>query len=427
MELQEVKTAAENAVKAWEEAKTTIETVKTEQGELKKKLDAFDLAKLNKCAEDIGKASEQSQQFAAKHAEMEKQIKQLEAAAARPGAPATSEEKAKEIAQKRNKLFNQFAKSRSANKEFFDEWLDAKVTDEGERKALSVGSDPDGGYTVQPEMGGIIVGKIFESSPIRQLASVITIGTDTWEVLTDNDEASSGWVGEAAARPETDTPQLGKISIPVFEIYAEPRATQKITDDSTVDIESWLSGKVADIFSRKEAEAFVIGSGVNKPRGFMTYTAGTDVNLGQIQQVNSQDATDFTYSGLVSLQSSLKEEYQNNATFLTKRASIANLMLILDGNSRPIFNPVFDKNVGLETSIMGRPLRFANDVADVGAAALAMAYGDFRRAYQIVDRQGIRILRDPYTAKPFIKFYTTKRVGGGVTNFEAIKIQKISS
>lgn len=426
MDLQEVKAAAENAAKAWEEAKTSLDGVKKDISSMKPKLDAFDEAKFKKIGEDIDKAVQATEALKGQQAALEAQQKALETAFNRPGAP-TSEDKTKEVAEKRKKLFNQFAKSRSANKEYFDEWLDAKLTDEQERKALSVGSDPDGGYTVMPESGGIIIGKIYESSPIRQLATVTTIGTDAWEVLTDNDEASSGWVGETGTRSETDTPQLGKIVIPVHEIYAEPRATQKIIDDSVVDIEGWLASKVADIFARKEAEAFVVGSGVNKPRGLMTYTAGTDVTLGQIQQVNSQDASDFTYGGLVSLQSSLKEEYQNNATFLTKRASIANLMLILDGNGRPIFNPMFDKNVGLETSVMGRPLRFANDVADVGSNALAMAYGDFRRAYQIVDRQGVRVLRDPYTAKPYIKFYTTKRVGGGVVNFEAIKIQKIAS
>ncbi len=368
MDLPEIKGIAENALKAFNECKDMIEGVKAEQNTLKGKLDAFDQKKFDNIVADVSKAVEAAEALKGKQAALEQQQKQLETAFNRPGA-ATSEDKSKEVAEKRKKLFNQFAKSRSANKEYFDEWLDTKLTDEQERKALSVGSDPDGGYTVMPESGGIIIGKIFESSPIRQLASVITIGSDAWEVLTDNDEASSGWVGETGNRSETDTPTLGKIVIPVHEIYAEPRATQKIIDDSVVDIEGWLAGKVGDIFARKEAEAFVVGNGVNKPRGLMTYSAGTDVTLGQIQQVNSQDATDYTYAGLVSLQSSLKEEYQSNATFLTKRASIANLMLIVDGNGRPIFNPMFDKNVGLETSVMGRPLRFANDVADVGSNA----------------------------------------------------------
>lgn len=430
MEINEVKTAAENALKAFEECKTMIEDVKKDHGKLegtiKGKLDAFDQKKFDSIVADVSKAVEAAEALKGQQAALAEQQKQLETAFNRAGAP-SSEEKSKEAETKRNKLFNQFAKSKSASKFSLEEYIERSVPDEAERKTLFVGSDPDGGYLVMPEFGGIVVGKIFESSPMRQLASQVTIGTDTYEVVVDNNEAEAEWVGETGTRNDTDTPQLVKVSIPVHELSAQPKVTQKMIDDGIIDMEAWLSQKVADIFARTEATAFVTGSGVNKPRGLMTYTAGTDVNTGQIEQVNSGSATDFTCAGLVNLQSSLKEEYQNNATFIVKRASIANLMQVLDGNGRPIFNTMFDKNTGMETMIMGRPLRFANDVAAVSGGALAMAYGDIRRAYQIVDRMGIRVLRDPYTSKGFIKMYTTKRVGGGVVNFEAVKIGKIAA
>ena len=197
------------------------------------------------------------------------------------------------------------------------------------------------------------------------------------------------------------------------------------------DVEAWLAAKVAEEFGRKEATAFVTGTGVAQPKGIMSYASSTastttTVAAQQIEQVVTGDAANFTYDGLVNLQNSLKEAYQPNAVFLFRRASNANIMQIKDGQGRPIFNMAFDKNVGLQPTLMGQPCYYAADVAAIASNALAMAYGDIRKAYQIVDRTGIRILRDPYSGKPNVSFYTTKRVGGGVVNFEALKLAKIS-
>jgi HK97 family phage major capsid protein len=211
----------------------------------------------------------------------------------------------------------------------------------------------------------------------------------------------------------------------VNELYAQPKVSQKMLDDSFIDVEAWIAEKVSEKFGRDEATAFVSGNGVMKPKGLLSYTAGTDITQAQVQQIGSGTSGAFTYAGLVNLQASLKEPYQNNAVFLIQRASNYNLLTIVDGQSRPIFNLSYDKNAGLEPTILGKPVRFAADIPAVGANALAAIYGDVRKAYQIVDRNGIRVLRDPFTAKPHIYFYTTKRTGGAVVNFEAYVIQKL--
>ncbi|MBN9265966.1 MAG: phage major capsid protein, partial [Hyphomicrobium sp.] len=305
-------------------------------------------------------------------------------------------------------------------------YLAKRAESQPELKALSVGSDPNGGYLVMPELGGIIQNRVFESSPIRMLATVTPIGSDALELLQDNDEADCGWVSEGGSRGETSTPTLGKLNFPAEEMYAKPKVTQKLLEDASIDVEAWLMQKVADKFARKEATAFVSGTGTGQPRGLLSYTAGTTITSGQIEQVNSGSATTFTYDGLVDLQNALKEAYQPNAVFLIRRVSNTHLMKIKDGEGHPIFNMAFDRNVGLQPTVMGKPVYFAADVPAVTGAALAMIYGDIREAYQIVDRRGISILRDPYSSKPFVEFYTTKRVGGGVKNFEAVKIGKIA-
>ena len=156
---------------------------------------------------------------------------------------------------------------RSENRDGFDEYLAKRAATDPEVKALVTNSDPNGGYLIMPEMGGIIQTRVFESSPMRQLASVMTIGSDQYEVILDNDEAGSGWVGETAARSTTNSPTLGKLTIFCNELYANPKASQKVLDDSGIDLKAWLGKKVSDKFARDEATAFVTGNGVNKPKG----------------------------------------------------------------------------------------------------------------------------------------------------------------
>ncbi|MBP3958351.1 phage major capsid protein [Gemmata sp. G18] len=429
MSLEEMKPALENALKAFNEYKGVVETIQTKTNTLEGKLDALDLAKFDKIEKAIGDAVELNQKTEARAKALEDNQKALEAALNRGPLGSVTDEKATRI--KFKKAINAFARKDTGqsgkSQLYFDDFVKEEYPNDVELKALSVGTDPNGGYLVTPEMGGIISTKVYESSPMRALASVQQIGSLAYEYIIDNDEAGSGWAGETSSRPTTNTPTLGKITITAHELYANPKATQTVLDDASIDMEAWLAGKVAEKFARDEATAFVTGNGIAKPRGIMSYTSGTDITAEQVEQVNSGSASTFTYAGLVDLQNALKEPYQGNARFLIRRASNAFLLKLVDGEGRPIFNMSYDKNAGLEPTIMGKPVSFAADVAAVASNALAMAYGDFRAAYLIVDRIGLRVLRDPYTDKPYVSFYTTKRVGGAVINFEALKIQKISS
>ncbi len=445
-------------ITAFESGAKAMKALESELLPLKGKLDGFDAAKYDRIQKDIDaalKASEEQKsllsanqkaaenqqtlldEIKATQISLEEKNKLLEAAVNRPVSATTPEQKTLEVRQKANKLFNDFARVQSSTQqtdlaEFAQEYV--KRDDSGlEMKALTVNSDPNGGYLTLPEFGGIIEQYIYETSPLRQLASVINIGTDTYELITDNDQAGWGWVGETQARPDTYTPQLGRMLIPVNEMYAMPNASQKMLDDAFIDVEAWIAGKVSEVFARGEATAFISGTGVNQPKGILSYTQSTGlttqstVAAQQIQTVYSGNATGLTYAGLVTMQNSLKEPYQANATFLLQRASNAAMLLIEDGQGRPIFNMAYDKNAGMEPTIFGRPVRYASDMPAIATNAVAVLYGDFRKGYQIVDRTGVRVLRDPYTNKPFIRFYTTKRVGGAVVNSEAIKSLTVHS
>ncbi len=292
-----------------------------------------------------------------------------------------------------------------------------------ETKLLSVDRDPGGGYWVRPEVSSRIVTKVFETSPIRQFAMVENIGSDQLEILADESEAGSGWVAEQESRAQTDTPDIGKRVIHAHELYAKPRATQKLLDDAGFDVEAWLGRKVSEKFARDEATAFVAGTGVGQPRGFITYPSGTSV--GQIEQIVSGATSALTADGIFDLVYSLKAPYLINARFMAARLTIRDLRKLKDGDGRYLWEPIF--KVGQPASIVGYPIHQADDMPAVSAGLEAIVFGDMKTAYTIVDRKGIRVLRDPYTAKPYVVFYTTRRVGGDVVNFEAIKLQTIST
>ncbi len=297
-----------------------------------------------------------------------------------------------------------------------------------DKKALSVGSDPDGGYLVHPDMSGQLVGRIFETSPMRQYASVQVISTDALEGIHDVDTAASGWVSELGARTETDTPELDRWRIPVHEQYAIPRATQKLLDDAEINAEQWLAEKVADILGRTENTAFVTGNGVGRPRGFADYgdwtTAGT-FETGAIEQFDTGVNGDFAVAPagldiLITALHALQQPYRNNATWFMNRTTLGAARLEKDSNGDFLWMP--SVAAGMPSTLLGYPVANFEDMADyTTTGALAIAVADMRAAYQIVDRAGVRILRDPYSNKPYVEFYTVKRVGGDVINFEAIK------
>lgn len=291
-------------------------------------------------------------------------------------------------------------------------------------KTLSVGSDPDGGYLVTPTMSSKIVQAIFETSPMRQLASVETISSDALELIDDHDQAAAGWTSETGAISDTTTPTLAKRNIPTHELYAQPKATQKLVDDSAIDIENWLATKIADIFSRKENTAFVSGNGIGQPRGILNYAAGT--TWGKIEQINSGTNGQVTADALITLFYSLKDAYSKRASFFMNRTVIQSVRLLKETSTNQyLWQPGLA--AGAPDTLMGVPVYMAADMPVAATNSLSVAVGDFQAAYQIVDRRGIRILRDPFTEKPFVKFYATKRVGGDVINFEAIKLMKLSA
>ena len=290
-----------------------------------------------------------------------------------------------------------------------------------ETKLLASDSDPDGGYWMTAEISQQAVKKIFETSPMRNISTVETISTDALEIPEDLNEADSGWTSERSARTETNTPQIGVRRIPVHELYAMPKATQTLLDDSRIDVESWLSMKIADKMARIENSSFINGDGVGKPRGILTYSAGL-TNPGQVQQINSGSASALTADGLRKLFYALKSSYIPNARWMMSRSAIEEVSKLKDSSGSYIWQPGFQD--GEPQTLLGHAIERMEDMPQVAANSLSVAFGDFRQAYTIVDRMGLRVLRDPFSSKPFVLFYTTKRTGGDVANFEAFAIQK---
>lgn len=290
-------------------------------------------------------------------------------------------------------------------------------------KALSVGSDPDGGYLVTDAMSETIARTIYESSPIRRLARVETISTDALDVIEDAGESGASWTTETGAVSDSTTPQIGKHAVSVHEMYAQPKATQKLVDDASINIEQWIAEKVAEKFSRLEATAFVGGSGSGQPKGILSYTAGT--SWGQIEQISSGVNGAVSSDSLIALFYALKEEYSRNATFLMNRSVLQSVRLLKEATTNQyLWQPGLA--AGAPDTLLGVPVLQAADMPVAATNSLSVAVGDFRRAYLVVDRVGLRILRDPFTEKPFIKYYTTRRVGGEVVNYEAIKLLKLA-
>lgn len=302
-----------------------------------------------------------------------------------------------------------------------------------ERKALSAGSDPDGGYLLPTPTVGRMVKKVYEQSTMRQLANVLTISTDALEGIVDNDEADAGWVSEMGTRTDTDTPQVGKYRIEAHEMYAQPKVTQKLIDDAATDVEAWLADKVADKFARVEGTAFWTGDGVGKPRGLAAYaTAATGDGSrawGTFEHVITGANGDFHSTKADPLQDLLgafKDQYLQNASFAMRREVRTKIRKLKEATSdRYLWEPSLQ--AGQPDRLLGYPVRIDQYIPALAKDSLSLAFGDFREAYTIVDRIGVRTLRDPYTAKPYVRFYSTKRTGGGAVNFEAVKFLKFSA
>ena len=284
-----------------------------------------------------------------------------------------------------------------------------------QQKALSVGNDPDGGYLVPTELSNRIITKVFETSPIRQIATVVTVSGSEVEFLLDADEAGANWTDETSPRPETKTPQLGKKRIVVHNLAANPLATEQLLEDSALNVETWLTDKLSKRFARAEATAFVLGSGVGQPMGILTYATSTQGSA--VQRIKSGAVTGLTTDALLELVYSLKAAYRSNASWLMPRSVQLKIRQLKDDRGNYLWQPGIA--AGQPDRLLSFPVYDAEDMPGMAAGSLSIAFGDFREAYTIVDRFGIRILRDPYSKKPFVEFAAKKRVGGDVVNPEA--------
>jgi len=300
---------------------------------------------------------------------------------------------------------------------------DIKLITPDNLKALEVGIDPFGGYTVTPVMMNRIVKRLYEMDPIRQLATVESITTGAAEWIVDWGDAESGWEGETETGAKTGTPEFYKKRIPIHTMYAKPKATQTVIEDSGINIENWLADKVTNRFNRREGVAFVQGAGTNTPRGFLTYPDGT--NFGQIERVGMLHATQVTADGYIKVKYSLIEQYLNRGTWLMNRLTVADTMYLKTGAGEYIWKPGLSEEKF--SSILGLPVRMSTSMPLTGTAAnLAVALADWAEAYTIVDRLGITVQRDPYTSKPYVEYYTRKRLGADVMGFQAIKLGRMS-
>jgi len=320
------------------------------------------------------------------------------------------------------------AESLIAYNENFEHALRRGKLTPDQEKALAVGQDPDGGYWVSPDKSGEIVKIVHETSPIRQQCSVVQIGTDALEGTRDLQQGAASWVTELESRTESSTPQIEVWRIPVHELHAQPAATQKMLDDAQFDVEGWLADKTAEAFMLAENTAFVSGTGVGKPRGFTTYAAGvpSSTTFEVIEQVGTgtSAAFDATTPGDVfhTTIGKMKQPYLAACRWGMNRTTLAETRKIKDGDGTYLWEKSFQANQPF--ILLGYPVDMFEDMAAIAGNSLSIAFANWRRAYTVVDRIGIRVLRDPYTSKPKVLFDTTKRVGGDVTNFEAIKLIK---
>lgn len=302
-------------------------------------------------------------------------------------------------------------------------------------QAMSVGSDADGGYTVPADMTGRLVQRVYDLSPIRQISAVMAIGSDALEGLLDNDEAGVAWVGETDPRTETGTPTLGKYRIAVEEMYAYPRLTQKLLDDSAVDIEGWLNSKVGDRMARFEGTAFTVGDGMNKPRGFATYTTAATADgaraWGVLEHISTGVNGAFAAGAtapdvLINLVEAVKDGYREGCRWVTRRSVISLIRLFKEATTNAyIWQPGLQQ--GQPPTLLGYPVTKAEDMPALAAGSLSMAFGNFAEGYQIVDRLGLRVVRDNITQPGFVKFYIFRRTGGAVLNSEAIKFVRFGT
>jgi HK97 family phage major capsid protein len=297
-----------------------------------------------------------------------------------------------------------------------------------EGKALNTAVNAEGGYLVDPQTAEMIQGVLRGASSLRAVANVVNVEATSFDVLVDHTDVGAGWATETASTTETDTPQIERISIPLHELSALPKASQRLLDDTAFDIEGWLAGRIADKFARAEASAFVSGDGVDKPTGFLTHSTVDDASWswGNLGYVITGTAGDFAAvnpaDAIVDLVYSLGARYRANASFVMNSKTAGAVRKMKDADGRFLWSDGLA--AGEPARLMGYPVLIAEDMPDIATDAMAIAFGDFGAGYTIAERPDLRVLRDPFSAKPHVLFYATKRVGGDVSDFAAIKLLK---
>lgn len=400
---QELKAAIEKTGRLFEEFKVEndkrLEGIEKKQGDV---LAEIKVDKINEALTDV--------------LSMKNQIQNIEAKVNRPGFGGDSDiDEAK-------------AKHRSAFASFMRTGNDDELRSLELQAKLTTQSDPDGGYVTPEEVDSEVTRTEGNIIAMRGLATVRQVGSATYKKIHNVGGTSSGWVGEETSRTETDTPVLKALEFPTMEVYAEPHATQGMLDDGMFDIEAWLGDEVAIEFAEQEGGAFITGTGIAQPRGILSYTpvANASYAWGSLGYIVSGAAAALTdVDALIDLVHSLKRGYRNESAFLMNDLTLAANRKFKDTAGNYIFQPGLNEDA--PDMLLGKRVEIDDTMPDIGANAYPIAFGNFRRGYVITDRMGIRVLRDPFTSKPYVKFYTTKRVGGGVQDFAAIKLMKIST
>ena len=298
-----------------------------------------------------------------------------------------------------------------------------------EIRAMATDTQQTGGFLVMPDLSSTVVSRVFETSPIRLVANVEQAGSKSREFLIDDDEAGATWSGERSVATD-DTPGVGLKEIVTHEITSTMKATATMIEDAYLDLASWMQTKGADKISRTENTAFFTGTGIKQPRGLLTYAAWASAGVyerDKIEQIASGGATTLTADGLIDTQAALKEAYQAQAVWLMKRATFGSIIK-LKGADNFYFGPMMLAQGVPTMQLLGRRVMFCDDMQALGTGSnLVCAYGDFGRAYTILDRVGLQVLRDPFTADPYTLFRLRRRTGGDVTSFDAVKLTKLAA
>lgn len=298
-----------------------------------------------------------------------------------------------------------------------------------EGKAIAVSGD--GGYLVDPKTSDQIRSVLYSTASLRGVSTVVNVEATSYDVLIDTTEAGAGWATETDPTAETGTPTVERIVIPLHELSAMPKASQRLLDDSAFDIEGWLASRIAEKFARAEAQAFVLGDGDDKPTGFLTYdTAANGTQIwGEIGHVTTGQDGGFAAvaaaDAIIDLVYALGAQYRANGTFVMNSKTAGMVRKLKDGDERFLWSDGLA--AGEPARLLGYPVLIAEDMPDIASGSLSIAFGDFAAGYTIAERPDLRILRDPFSAKPHVLFYATKRVGGDVSDFEAIKVLKFSA